>query len=305
MIENIFQASPVEIDTRIAAIMFRRVEISQGLLRAQYILDNKRVQYILDSKRVPDTEIDKALATIKSLNAELDGLITERAELHDEFNGRGGWNRYYLVTNTNGHVHTSTECATCFDGTDFGWLIQFSGTEQDEMGKLSGEAACAVCFPNLPTEVMQAKRDARVDTTERIAAREAQAAATAAKKAKAAGNAITDVDGSPLRGEYGVIKTLHTARIDALRALEQAGLDEIYADQADEPARVSRLHRLAADEYEMAEKLIKAIAAKQGRTVLDVDAELAAKANKKLAPARKDEAARKAAGKTAEEWYRK
>ncbi|HEY0437644.1 MAG TPA: hypothetical protein VGC92_13470, partial [Phenylobacterium sp.] len=195
-------------------------------------------------------------------------------------------------------------CETCFDDTLFGWLTQFSDTDHDEMGKLSGMDACARCFPNLPAEIMQAKRDARVDVPERIAEREARQAAAAAKKAKAAANGITDVDGSPLKDDDGyTIKTLRTAQIKAVDALEQAGLDEIYADQAETPSHAVQLLEMAKRELDYASRLIEAIAAKQARSAADVEADLAAKAEKKLAPAHKDEAARKAAGKTAREWY--
>lgn len=297
MIANLAIATPAEIDTRIAAVMVRRAEIEMGIRRAEYTMEGGI--YVTDQAKA------KAESDIRAFVIERNTLIEERWTLDDEFQGRGGWNRYYLVTNTNGHVHTSTECDTCFEDTDFGWLTQFSGTDQDEMGKLSGEAACARCFPNLPAEIMQAKRDARVDTPERIAARDADAAKKAAKKAKATANGITDVDGSPLKDDDGyVIKTLRTAQIKAVQALEQAGLDGIYADQAnDDPAHVAHLLELAKRERAYAARLLKAIAAKQDRSLAEVIDEIGTKADKKLAPAHKDEAARKAAGKTAREWY--
>lgn len=192
---NITTATPAEIDTRIAAIAVRQSEIQMGLQRAQYTLD---------SKYASESELDKAVETIKALNAERGELFDEVAPLNEAYRAQR-WTRFYLVTNSNGHVHTSTECETCFADTAFGWLTQFSGTEQDEMGKLSGMDACARCFPNLPAEVMQAKRDARVDTPERIQAREEREAAAAeceakkaAKLAKAAAEAIAMPDGSPV-----------------------------------------------------------------------------------------------------------
>lgn len=296
MIANLATATPAEIDTRFAAVMVRRAEIEMGIRRAEYTIDGGI--YVTDQAKA------KAETDIRNFVIERNTLIEERETLDDEYRGRGGWTRYYLVTNTGGHVHTSTSCDTCFDDTDFGWLTQFSGTDQDEMGNLSGEAACARCFPNLPAEVMQAKRDARVDTPARIAAREEREAAAAAKQAKAAANGITAVDGTPLKDDDGyTIKTLRTAQIKAMQALEQAGLDEIYADQAETPSHAVQLLEMAKRELDYASRLIEAIAAKQARSAADVEADLAAKVEKKLAPARKDEAARKAAGKTAREWY--
>lgn len=114
------------------------------------------------------------------------------------------------------------------------------------------------------------------------------------------------MDGSPLKDDDGyVIKTLRTAQIKAVDALEQAGLDAIYADQApaEDVSHIQQLNELAKRERQYAARLINAIAAKQGRAIAEVIDEIADKADKKLAPARKDEAARKAAGKTAAEWY--
>jgi hypothetical protein len=294
MIANLATASPAEIDTRIAAIMIRRGEIKHGLMRADYVM---KCNYSDDS-------IAKAKAEIKTFHAEMELLVTELGELDDEYRGRGGWNRYYLVLNSNGHVHTSTSCDTCFADTDFGWLTQFSGTDHDEMGTLSGMDACARCFPNLPVEVMQAKRDARVDTPARIAEREARQTAAAVKQAKAAANGITDVDGTPLKDDDGyTIKTLRAAQIKAVDALEQSGLDDIYADQAETESHAAQLIEMSKRERLYAQRLIKAIAVKQDRPLAEVLDEIATKADKKLAPARRDEAARKAAGKTAREWY--
>lgn len=284
-------ATPAEIDTRMVAIMSRQAEVMLGLDRAQRILD---------SKCATANELDKAVETIKALNTQYRTLSDDMVGLNGEYRNRGTWTRYYLVLNNNGHVHTSTSCETCFEDTSFGWLTQFSGTDHDEMGKLSGMDACARCFPNLPAEVMQAKRDARVDTPERIAAREEREALAAKKAADKTAKGITDVDGSPLKDDDGyVIKILRTAQTKAVQALEQAGLDGIYADQAETESHAAQLLEMSAREREYAIRLIKAIAAKQGRALAEVLDEITTKADKKLAPARRDEAARK----TAREWY--
>jgi hypothetical protein len=81
MIENLTTATPVEIDTRIVAILVRRSEIENNL---------RREQYTLDSTFATEAQLNKAVETIKGLNAEMAQLIDERAELDDEFRGRGG-----------------------------------------------------------------------------------------------------------------------------------------------------------------------------------------------------------------------
>lgn len=296
MIENIFTASPAEIDGQIALVSIK--------LNGLYGIVTQRTSVLC---RGLSDDIDEDERCIEDCRGRIRVLEAFRIALTAEYERRGRWTRLYVVDNNNGHAHRTTACSTTYATTDFYWFPEYSGKTDEEIVALTGAQTCLVCFGS-QREAIESGRPSKIETPNQAksrAEREAQAAVTAAKKAKAAGNAITDVDGSPLRSEYGVLKTLRSAQIAAVDALEQAGLDEIYADQADEPARRFRMHGLAADEYQMAEKLIKAIAAKQGRTVLDVDAELAAKATKKLVPARKDEAARKAAGKTAEEWYRK
>jgi hypothetical protein len=282
---DITTATPAEIDTRIAAILFRRVEIENGLMRAQYVLD---------SKYVSAESTAKAEAEIKAFNAERDELITERETLDDEYRGRGTWTRYFLVTNTNGHVHTSTECDTCFDDTDFGWLTQFSGTEQDEMGKLSGEAACARCFPNLPAEVMQAKRDARIDTPKRIAEREerdaakaAREAKKAAKAAKDAAEAITNPDGTPLMDSIDwVVKSETKARSlyveDAAMAIFFGTPAQVFQGSTDNAYHVRVCGEYAASHAKDAQRYLAALAHKAGVTTEEMAAQLDKKVQAKV-----------------------
>lgn len=271
MIANLATATPAEIDARLVAIMLRRAEIEGGIRRAEYTME---------STYVGDEAKEKAETEIRNFVIERNTLIEERWTLDDEYRGRGGWNRYYLVLNSNGHVHTSTECETCFDDTDFGWLTQFSGTEQDEMGKLSGMDACARCFPNLPAEVMQAKRDARVDTPKRIAEREARQAAAAAKAAKAAEKGIANADGTPLmrvtddnkggwRESTDVVKTAIAAQRNAM----EAAYDLFFYNEK-HPVRPGVTHPQTAAWVEIVRRNTEALAAKKGQPVEEIRAEI-------------------------------
>lgn len=271
MIENLDTATPVEIDTRIVAILVRRSEIENNL---------RREQYTLDSTFATEAQLNKAVETVKGLNAQMALLIDERAELDDEFRGRGGWTRYFLVLNSNGHVHTSTECETCFADTEFGWLTQFSGTDHDEMGKLSGMDACARCFPNLPAEIMQAKRDARVDVPERIAEREARQAAAALKAAKAAEKGITNADGSTLyqvdddnkggwRETTYVVKTAIAAKRNAM----EAAYDLFFYNEK-HPTHPGVTHPQTAAWIETVRRNVEALSAKEGKPVEEIRAEI-------------------------------
>lgn len=293
---DITTATPAEIDTRIAAIAVRLAEIEMGF---------KRADYILTSLYVSREEIAKAEAQVKALNAEQTELLDELAPLNEAYRAQR-WTRYYLVLNNNGHVHTSTECETCFADTSFGWLTQFSGTEHDEMGKLSGMDACARCFPNLPAEVMKAKRDARVDTPQRITEREereAAAAARAAKKAekaaKAAAEAITNPDGSTLLDSIGwEVKREAKARslyVEAASAALLAAHPEsnYQGPLSDEQHReICERHRV--EEQEHADRYLAALAHKAGVTTEAMAAELDKKVQAKFRSIRRDAEACKA-----------
>lgn len=203
MIANLATATPAEIDAEIVATRNLRGSVDHSIRVQQYVFENK-----YSSAR----ECAAAETKIRELIAQENELATQERELHGEYNARGGWTRYYLVRNTGGHVHVSMDCITCYADTDFGWMTQFSGTDHDEMGTLSAMAACAICFPGLSPEIMAAKRDARVDTPERIADREQRDAEKAVKTAKAAAKAITNPDGTALQlfdyfGELKLVKS--------------------------------------------------------------------------------------------------
>jgi hypothetical protein len=61
-----------------------------------------------------------------------------------------GWSRFFLVTSSAGHVHSSTGCHTCRYSTTYGWMPELSGkTEAEAVAKL-GPALCSMCFPTAP-----------------------------------------------------------------------------------------------------------------------------------------------------------
>jgi hypothetical protein len=276
---DITTATPAEIDTRIAAISLRLAEIQMSFRRADYILGGA----YLSAEELAKTEDE-----VKALNAEQSDLLAELGLLTDAYRAQR-WTRFYLVLNSNGHVHTSTECDTCFDDTDFGWLTQFSGTEQDEMGKLSGEAACARCFPNLPAEVMQAKRDARIDTPKRIAEREEREAAAAArdakkaaKAAKAAAEAITNPDGTPVENIAGHVLSrepqvrseyVNDAALAQFMAQPELVFQGGLSDEEHQAVCAKRAANLEAD----AARYLAALAHKAGVTTDEMAAQLAKK----------------------------
>lgn len=63
-----------------------------------------------------------------------------------------GWSRFYLVTNTGGHIHSSTSCSTCYPSTQYNWLTDLSGLTEKEAVDGYGPRICSVCYPSAPVE---------------------------------------------------------------------------------------------------------------------------------------------------------
>lgn len=78
-------------------------------------------------------------------------LASEELSYESEFRRRGGWNRYFLVTNADGHVHRGMNCSTCHLTTQYAWLIDLADCDETKMVEEYGEKACTVCFPDAPT----------------------------------------------------------------------------------------------------------------------------------------------------------
>lgn len=239
--------TPPEVDELFAAVWDRRYELLEDVYAAwnevHYAVGDRRVS--AQTWRLGHQEVqDKAAGTergrkaldrvnrAKGAVAELDGTVL--AKLENEFGRRGGWSRAYLVTD--GHVHSSMHCSSCNRGefpTRFSWMIDYSGKSMAEIVEAAGERACTICYPDAPVARRDKGENVAVpksvmltsEEIERAEAREAEAKRRAEKKAKAALNAITQPDGTPLRDEMGrdgkqkgsVVKTLRTAKSELKR----------------------------------------------------------------------------------------
>ena len=160
--------------------------------------------------------------------AEIEGRIAKYQEVVDEqraqarpfeaeFTRRGGWARYFLVSNNNGHVHRERECSTCFPTTQFVWLPTLSGKTDEEMVAEWGEVACTVCFPSAPT--FKGFGDGTSAFARLTAAeREARDAEKAAKRAAKAEKELVE----PVRTGWGTIKTVVAARNEISRLTQNA-----------------------------------------------------------------------------------
>jgi len=150
--------------------------------------------------------------------AELARIRTESKTLNDEYIRRGRWTRAFLVTNGNGHVHSSMSCSTCNRGgqsTQFQWLVEFSDHDESEVVAAAGWRACTVCYPSapvgdeksLPTSIFSE------DDKARAAARADREAAKAKRQADKIAKALT-------RRRLGVRRLLDRPRSPADRELQ-------------------------------------------------------------------------------------
>ena len=127
--------------------------------------------------------LEECRERLAKAETEREKLVEKAAPYKAEFERRGGWRRYFLVTSSDGHIHRGMHCATCYPSTTYGWLPELSGCVEEEMVAKYGMKACTVCFPEAPTMPGWAKA-------------EKEAAAEAEKKAGTHCSYKTAVPGS-------------------------------------------------------------------------------------------------------------
>jgi hypothetical protein len=208
------------------------------------------------------------------LVAEIDALQKRIWEILDaevypreaQYNDRR-WTRYYLVDNTNGHVHKDEHCDTCFPTTRYAWLVEQSGMSAEDLVVLAGEKACTICFPWAPVDIL--KQKTKLEAPERKAARLEREAKKAEREAKKAVKAIANPDGSPLE--------VFDWRVPERQRQTRNGLvTEPAHDRFQTIATLAAARSWLADQYEAwrgnngthrdVNKVAEAIAHKEGKT---------------------------------------
>lgn len=88
-------------------------------------------------------------------------VLAEVERIKDEIRvleeGYTGWSRFFVVTSSTGHIHSSMHCSTCRPTTTYGWLPELSGKSEAEAVEAHGPALCSICFPSAPVEHVGAK----------------------------------------------------------------------------------------------------------------------------------------------------
>jgi len=91
------------------------------------------------------------LATLTNLDQTVVTTTVRITLLEDEYDRRQ-WSRFFLVTSSDGRIHSSRSCSTCRPTTEYGWLPRLSGRTEAEAVNEHGPLLCSVCFPTAPVE---------------------------------------------------------------------------------------------------------------------------------------------------------
>jgi hypothetical protein len=101
---------------------------------------------------IPSYEARRALEAFPKRNERLAVVDRIRDEINELNRLYTGWSRFFLVTSSPGHVHSSMHCSSCRPTTTYGWLPELSGKDEaTAVGEL-GPTLCSVCFTSAPTE---------------------------------------------------------------------------------------------------------------------------------------------------------
>jgi len=240
-------ATPVEIDTPLAAIYERIYDLQFDLV----VNENRIASHMAGLAKYQAGDLryssysEETVNRLNEKSAEIEAAIAaariETMPYEAEFVRRGGWTRAWLVDNTNGHVHNSMDCSTCFPTTRFGWLPQVSGFTEEEIVAQAGEKACTVCYPSAPAEVLNNPSALELPRRrEERLAREAEKAAKQSAKAEKSlshdGSVVTihwtyettnwRTDEVKVRNASKDLKTYRGAELFVINALaDQNGVD--------------------------------------------------------------------------------
>lgn len=166
--------TPREVDTALAEIYKRRTDtnriIDQALDTAHRIVGDQQHGRSEWKRDDADVETDlrklaetytptpwsmhnptKAVARLDAAYAELTRCDAEQRPLDDQYYA-APWARFFLVTSSDGHIHSSMACSTCRVTTEFGWLPELSGQTEADAVAAHGPLLCSVCFPSAPVE---------------------------------------------------------------------------------------------------------------------------------------------------------
>jgi hypothetical protein len=223
--------TPIEIDTALAKYYDEQYEARRIKLNYEQSVEFTKKYFPNDEKKLAEAlkrveVVDNLLGSLKVAIANIEKLYT-------------GWTRAFLVSNANGHIHSTMSCATCFDTTRFIWLPNLSGEDRLKIAELAGEGACTICYPDAPSEYFL--RKCQLEDPKKVQAREEREAKKKERDAKKLLTGITNPDGTPLvirEGKYrNTIKAERTAQswaVDNLYWISQYADKDWLVEQVEE-----------------------------------------------------------------------
>jgi len=239
--------------------------------------------------------------TQREAQAALDKLAAARAEeqVADDavkaqsalWAAHGCWMRYSVVPG--GHIHTNwRDCHTLRDTTTVLWAYQASGDSVEQAIEVYGTVLCTHCFPEAPVEQTGGKTltdaDGNVLTkAEAQAIKDAKDAEKAAKLAAKNAKAVFEpgTDKLVLDADLREIKTERTLVTEIVDMLARIGYGDRLNERSSSATKRDRKtwEIISIDESyptygEWLDYAYAALAAKHGKTVAEVKAEM----NKKL-----------------------
>ena len=163
----------VKIDTQLSELHDKSWNLRVALESA---LDTKKFYEKHYPTRVDEiAKCESNIATLRDQIFKVGSEILDLNEIYDQ----DPWTRAFLVLASNGHVHSSMDCNTCFPTTRYNWLVQYSNDDEKTIVEDAGQDACTICYPSAPAEVLN--RPSRIVTADKIAKAQAKAERDAKK----------------------------------------------------------------------------------------------------------------------------
>lgn len=100
---------------------------------------------------------ERALAAFPKRDAAIAECVRIQDEIRELELSYTGWSRFFLVTSSPGHIHSSMHCSSCRPTTTYGWLPELSGKSEKAAVEAHGPALCSVCFPTAPVSMVGGK----------------------------------------------------------------------------------------------------------------------------------------------------
>lgn len=255
----------VKIDTELSELHNKRFNL---LFDLESAIDTKKFYEKHYATRVE--EIAKQEGKIESARKKIFEVGCQILDLNVIYD-QDPWTRAFLVLASNGHVHSSMDCNTCFPTTRYNWLVQYSNDEESTIVEDAGQDACTICYPSAPAEVLN--RPSRIVTADKIAKAQAKAERDAKKVARIAKEKASAPTAS---GEFliykegkwtRVIKTERTAIIewaDFQSRIEREIVTHYYNGEAHSAESIQKQKDEKTFAQEIADLIARNLAEKHG-----------------------------------------